>query len=244
MSYLKIYQKDFKAILIGASILPVVCFIGGVYTGWSSQPQPSVNETLSETQASERDVSAPDRSERNDLYAKQNESVNTDDLDPDPRLPGENDGEGSKGIESMDASKAPESSLTDVADDRNQLPENLQHGVAGKSSIKERTEFKYTLSKVSSLQSINEFLVQAGRFNLYENAVNFQAELTAKSLPSQVALDDSAAQPAFLVIVSSFASKDEAKRYCHFAEAFYQLEFYVKPRGGDLKNSSESFASL
>jgi hypothetical protein len=244
MSYLKIYQKDFKVILGVAGILPVLCFIGGFYTGWSSKPRLSASETLSEAQAAVHDTSEAVRSEVDDLYANQKGDVSEEDLNQDAGLPEEYDGQRSESVEHMDAGNSPENSLADGLDAGNQLPENRQHGVAVDSSTNGKVGHKYTMLNISSLQSFNEYLVQAGRFSSYENAAIFQAQLTGKNLPSQIALDDSAVRPAFLIIVTSFTNKDEAKRYCRLAEEFYQLDFYVKARGIDLQKSSESFASL
>ncbi len=244
MSYLKVYQNDFKVILSVASILPVVCFIGGFYTGWSSQSRLSASETLSEPQVTAQDTSEAVRSEVDELYAEQSGDVSEDALNQNVGLPEENGGQRSKSIEDVDAGKITEKSLADSFGVRNQLPEDSRQDVIADSNTTEKIGHEYTMLNVSSLQSFNEYLVQAGRFTSYENAARFQAQLSGKSLHSQIALDENAPQPAFLIIVTSFASKDEAKRYCHLAEEFYQLDFYVKGRGVDLQKSSESFASL
>jgi hypothetical protein len=244
MSYLKIDQKDFKVILSVASILPVICFIGGFYTGQSSQSQQFTQEIPSDPPIAEQVVSVPDRAELDAPYEQQGEIGSADSFNQNTGLPGEYDEAWSGDIEHKDGVKDADSSLANIMEVREQLPENHQKDVTADFNNEEKAKPESMWPNVTSQQNFNEYLVQAGRFSSYDNAAKFQIQLAGKNLSSEIALDGSTAQPEFLIIVTSFANKDEAKQYCHFAERFYHLDFFVKTRMLDMQNSSESFASL
>lgn len=219
MNSLKIDQKDFKVILGVAGILPVMCFIGGYYLGTSGPARLENSGNSAELPMAEHDASVSGPLEKAGRDGMQKEIRLVNERDHGSGLSGEY-----KGVEDDTVQSA-------AADDR--------PGTSPADS-----ELKHTVPSVSLLKSFKEYLVQAGRFSSYENAVKFQARLMGKNLSSRIALDENDARPAFLIIVSSFATRDEAKRYCLFAETFYHLDFYVKAREGNLQNPNGAFASL
>lgn len=244
MSYLKIYQKDFKVILGAASILPVVCFVGGFYIGSSGHTRQSVDETLSERPIGVQDADVADRSELGDLYSRQNENDPQQGLNHQSSLSQEHDGVKRGIVEHGDLSKDSGANLADAMDAQRKLQTDSRRGEAGNLTGKVSAKPEPAVQNITSRQGLNEYLVQAGRFSSYDNASKFQDQLEVKHLQTQIVLDDSTAQPGFLVIVTSFATKEEAKRYCLIAEKRYQLDFYVKNKALDLKKSSEAVASL
>jgi hypothetical protein len=244
MSYLKIDQKDFKIILSVAGILPVICFVGGFYTGSANQAGKSVNEILPDQVITERDATVQGRSEMGDLYANQIEIAPVESLNHDLTMSEHYVGAKSDIIEYRNVSNDSAGNLADVMVAHSQLPAESRQRGAGDLDSSERAKPERILRNVISIESFNKYMVQAGRFSSYDNAIKLQTQLAEKNILSQMALDDSAARPAFLVIVASFVTKKEAKRYCLFVEKLYKLDFYVKASEFALKKQGEAFVSL
>ncbi len=244
MSYLKIYQKDFKVILGVASLLPVACFIAGFYTGSANQTQSPVNEAVSVLPA-ELNADNSALTEVGQQHTHQYTNVSKDEMNPQAIRLMDHDGKVSEVAVYKDTGNSVEDA-TQVGslETRHQMSaDNRYNKVSNESANK--IEVSETASRnIVPLQGFNAFLVQAGHFSTYKNAAKFQAELAEQSLLSQITMDERAGRQGFLIIVDSFASKAEAKRYCLDAEVRYQLDLYVKARELDLQNSSGAFASL
>ncbi len=244
MSYLEIDQKDFKIILSVASILPVVCFVGGVYTGSASQAGKSANEIVPGQAIAERDATVQGRSEMGGLYANQIEIAPAESLNHRITTSEKHVSAKSDSTEYRNVRNDSAGNLADVMVAQSHLPTESRQGGASDLSIGERAKPEQILRNVTSLQSFNKYMVQAGSFSSYDNAIKLQNQLAEKNILSQMAKDDSASLPTFLVIVTSFVTKEEAKRYCLFAEKLYKLDFYVKANGLTMKKPREAFVSL
>ncbi|MEJ2453954.1 MAG: hypothetical protein P8103_07335 [Candidatus Thiodiazotropha sp.] len=245
MSYLKIYQKDLSVILGVASLLPVACFVAGFYTGSANQTQSPVNETVSVLPPVELKTDDSSLTEAGQQHTHRYKNVSTDEMNPHSIRLMDHDGKVSEVVDYKDAGHGVEDA-TQVESLESQYlvsADNRYNKVSNDSANKIAVS-ETASQNIVPLHGFNAFLVQAGHFFTYKNAVKFQAELAQQSLLSQITLDERAGRQEFLIIVDSFASKDEAKRYCLDAEVRYKLDLYVKARELDLQNSSGSFASL
>lgn len=241
MSYLKIYQKDLYIILGFASILPVVCFVGGVYTGSLSQARQSDSGPASTAPLAKTDISISGGSEMGYLATGQVESGSGD---GSREYSGRSVKYAGEIIEYGAESHHPDSVQVDITDTRALATTDGRQPEAANVENNERADVAHVLPNITPLQSFNAYLVQAGRFSSYENAAKYQAKLATRNLTAQIAVEEHFKQPAFLIIINSFASKEEAKRYCLAAEELYQLDFYVKAQELGINKVNKGIASL
>ncbi len=96
--------------------------------------------------------------------------------------------------------------------------------------------------ELKSLNDRRSYVVQAGLFNKYENAKNFQLKLSALGLGSQIIVGNEINIPVYRVILSTFKSKIDAKQLVEHLEKKYQVELYVRLSG--VESDIKKFALL
>ncbi len=242
MSYLKIYRNDFKVLLGVAAIMPVACFVGGYYTGAANQPQQT--ETLLAQPIADHTATVADRSASRDQIAMLNGNGMADGLSFRESLPEQAESIQSEIVALRDEGNNTADDLAASTEIPDGLPTVGRQAETAVLTSKANTVTDPALLSLTSLQSFNDYLVQAGCFSSYDNATKLQAQLAEKHIPAKITLNESTGQSEYLIIVNSFSTREEAKQYCRFAEKFHQLDCFVKTGEHAPEHAKETFASL
>ncbi len=242
MNYLKIHQQDLKVILGFAGIFPVVCFVGGLYTGTQSPTWRYESETVSSEPLVQPEISISNGSGIDNQTVEQMENGSGEgSIALSARLAADVNGPLEFGAEGGQAlsDRSETMGTRDLAKADSRLAEAKGLNKGEMAGLREHAS-----PIIKSLQSFNTYLVQAGRFSTYENAANFQARLASQNLQSHIAMDIHSKAPSYLVIVNSFTTKDAAKRYCFAAEELYQIDLFVKVQESGMQKMTKAVASL
>lgn len=198
MQYLKVYKNELKPILIGASIIPVVFFLGGMFVGqllYNNQPELRVTPT-----------------ENNIAANPPPEPLQTDNKIEEVFPEGTH----------YDKVPAAETHSTDVLSD-----DSVSERIALQQEVLETPSFAPPIDEPSlSLNTLNSYFVQAGRFTDISNALNYLNKLRAKQLDVKLLIDRQI-QDEFVLILRSFDSKMKATDYCLAMRKRHGIDLFV-----------------
>ena len=172
MDTLQLSKNDFKLLLIATALIPVLCFVSGLYTA-NSFAYSEVNDEKAVSMSLAKETAAV--TEKTDMSEQ-----------PEP-LQG-----------SSDISLTPVVSTVNVVSEANLIP-----------------------------LTSPRYVVQAGIFSTYKNAVEYQTTLRINGLETQITDHLKNANPIYRVILDSFDSKDDALKYLASIEEKYGLALYI-----------------
>ncbi len=197
MQYLKVYKNELKPILIGTAIVPVIFFVSGMFFGQMLYNQPPETTTI----PSKNKVVANSQPEAL--------KINSEDIFADKIL-------------------STKILVDETLVDKTLSDDNQSELIADQPEISPTSNAVATVINEPplSLNTLNSYFVQAGRFTDINNALTYLSKLEAKQLDAKLLIDRQM-QDEFVLILESFNSKIEATNYCLAIKKRHGIDLFV-----------------
>ena len=217
MSYLKVYKNDLRLALVVAATIPVISFSIGFFTGKEVSSLQFANLTVEEKLSDQQKIKhtlVPVNQQAINIVPENQQAIKTP-----------------PNSETKIDTKIKSSIITSKLVDRQESTQL--------SNIKEAQQ-----PSLKSINSYASYLIQAGRFSSYENAQKYQSKLAQLNLYADIVLSENSLNTDFILLLTSFDTEPEAKKYSRLVESLYQIDLYVRTH--ELKTSGEnkSLASI